>query len=201
MRTIILAVLCACIAPFWALQAQTTPETSTTQTQQGGQRQASVLVLDQDRLFDTSLFGQRAEFEFQIALRQLNEENLQIAADLSAEEQRLTDLRDTYPVEEFRLLTREFNDNVQLIRARQNAKTLDLQAQRDAVRARFFDAIIPILGQMIEDQNADAILDARGILLWGDHADITELARVRVDEALGQGGPDPMIQLNDDLGP
>ncbi|MFN6978121.1 MAG: OmpH family outer membrane protein, partial [Gemmobacter sp.] len=68
----------------------------------------------------------------------------------------------------------------------------DLARRREAERQRFFEAALPVLGQLARDAGAVAILTDQAIVLSFDRIDITDAAIARLDAVLGTGeGPAP----------
>ena len=165
-------------------------------TQADAQQAAGgILTLDQERLYAESLYGLRLTEELEAAGQQLAAENREIEALLTAEELRLTNERATMTPEDFRVVADEFDARVEDIRAAQEAKARSLTLQADQGRQRFFDLAFPILIELLEDQNAGAILDNRAVILSPDSADITPQAIARINETLGAGGDAPLLDL------
>ena len=159
---------------------------------------ASVLVLNQDRLLTGTLFGQRIQTELEAASAALSAENRQIEAELTAEELELTERRPEMSPEDFRTLAEEFDGRVVAIRAAQDAKARNLQAQAEAVQQRFFEETVPVLLEIVQIRGAAVLLDSRSVLLSAGTVDITDAAIVAIDEALGNGGDAPLISLPGD---
>jgi len=158
------------------------------QTGPGGFTVSSpILRLDQDRLFRQSLYGQRVLAELEAATRALAAENARIDEALSAEEQDLTAQREDLSPEEFRALADAFDTKVVGIRKAQDAKTADLNASLEQGRIKFFEQAYPVLGQLVQEAGALAILDSRAIVLSSSAIDVTDLAIQRVDTAIGDG--------------
>lgn len=150
-----------------------------------------ILTLDQDRMFAESAFGKRVQAEIDAASHALAAENRQIEAQLSEEEKSLTEKRATMAADAFRKLADEFDTRVEGIRRDQGAKARDIARLRDRERQRFFRAAVPVLGQIVRDAGAVAILNAQAIVLSFDSIDITDEAIRRIDTTLGDGGPAP----------
>ncbi len=159
-----------------------------------------VLTIDQERLFAGSAFGRAALARQDADEASLVAENRKIESALEEEERNLTAQRETLPVDEFRKLAAEFDTKVEEIRAAQDAKSRNLTQQRDAERQRFLQAAVPVIGQLMRDMGAVAILDKQAIFLSFERIDITDAAIVRLDAALGDGSklpvpaPDPAPQ-------
>lgn len=156
---------------------------------------ADILVLNQDRLLNQTEYGQRIQREIEAASSALALQNRSIEAQLTAEELELTDRRAALPADEFRELADEFDNRVSGIRAAQDAKTRDLQAQADTARQRFFEETVPILLELVEARGAAVLLDSRTVLLSAGGVDITDQAILAIDEAIGSGGDAPLISV------
>lgn len=156
-----------------------------------------ILVLNQDRLFSASLYGQRVQSELEAAGESLAAENREIEAQLTEEEMRLTGQRATMDPMAFRALAEEFDARVGEIRQAQETKAQSLSLQADAARQRFFELAFPILLDLVRERGAAVIMDNRAVLLSAESVDITTLALERVDARLGDGGEGPLLQGDD----
>ncbi|UWQ94113.1 OmpH family outer membrane protein [Rhodobacteraceae bacterium M385] len=156
---------------------------------------ASILVLNQDRLLTQTEFGQRIQQELDAASRALAAENRQIESQLTEEELDLTERRPLMSPEDFRVLADEFDTRVVEIRAAQDAKGRDIQAQSEAAQQRFFEETFPVLLEIVQARGAAVLLDSRTVLLSAGSVDITDAAIVAIDEALGNGDDEPLIFL------
>jgi Skp family chaperone for outer membrane proteins len=157
-----------------------------------------ILVLNQERLFALSLYGQRIQRELEETSALLAAENRRIEAALTAEELDLTQLRETTEAAAFRQLADAFDTRVEAIRAAQEAKARDLSEQADAAQAQFFERVAPILLDIVRDRGAAVLMDSRAVLLSADRVDVTEAAIAAIDAALGEGGDDPIISIDID---
>lgn len=166
-------------------------------TAQGAPVSGDILVLNQDRLLSQTQYGQRIQRELEAASTALAAQNREIETQLTAEELELTELRETLATEDFRAMADEFDERVSGIRAAQDAKTRDLQAQADAVRQRFFEEIVPILLELVEAEGAAVLLDSRTVLLSAGSVDVTDRAIAEIDDVLGQGGVAPLFSALD----
>jgi len=154
-----------------------------------------ILVLNQERLFAQSEYGQRIQRELEEVSVQLAAENRRIEAELTQEELDLTELRETLPADEFRALADVFDTRVEAIRSEQEAKARSLTAQADAAQGQFFEQVGPILLEIVRERNAAVLMDSRAVLLSADTIDVTEDAIAAIDGSLGEGGPDPIITV------
>ncbi|MEM9973845.1 MAG: OmpH family outer membrane protein [Pseudomonadota bacterium] len=153
--------------------------------------ESPVLVLDPERLFEQSVWGQQALARIEAESAALVAENRRIEAELIAEERALTEQRLTLSVEEFRALADTFDEKVQRLRAEQDAKTREVQSLREEEQERFFALIAPILSDLVRSRGATVVLDRRSVFLAASAADITEEAIAAVDAQLGQTTPEP----------
>ena len=154
-----------------------------------------LLILDQERFFNDSLYGQRVQAEIDAAGQALAAENRSIEAELTAEELELTDRRAELPRAEFSILAETFDREVESIRAEQEAKARALNSAVDEARQQFFELAVPILLELVAERGAVAIMDRRSVLLAADRVDITDQAIAAMDEALGSGPDTPLIDL------
>jgi len=159
---------------------------------------SGILVLNQERLFARSLFGQRIQRELEDASARLAAENRRIETRLTEEELELTELRGTIEADEFRALADAFDTRVEAIRAEQEAKARNLTGQADAAQSLFFENVAPILLEIVRDRNAAVLVDSRSVLLSADRVDVTEAAIAAIDETLGEGGAEPIITIDVD---
>ncbi len=148
----------------------------------------TVLVLDQERLFEGSLWGKRVVREIEADSTALATENRRIEAELTTEEQALTDQRKLLPAEEFRALADAFDAKVVEIRRSQDAKARDLARLNEIEQQTFLSTAVPVLRQMLSEMpGTTAILDRRAVLIAAEAIDITDTAIARIDAALGAG--------------
>lgn len=155
-----------------------------------------VVTLDRERFFQDSAFGKAMQARFEAASNDLVAENRRLEAALEQEERALTERRKTTEPEAFRLLAAEFDTRVEELRNAQDAKSRALTRAREADQQRFFEASIPVLGQLMVDIQAVAIIDRSAIILSFDQLDITDRAIAQLDATLGEGptpdsAPDP----------
>jgi len=148
----------------------------------------AVVMLNQERLFSESLFGQRVQAEIEAATVALARENREIEAALLEEELLLTTQRAQMTAEEFRPIGNEFDTRVEAIRAEQSELLRRLTTQADAARRVFIQTTTPILVALLQERGAAAVLDSRAIIYSVDGIDITDLALERIDAELGDGG-------------
>jgi Skp family chaperone for outer membrane proteins len=160
-----------------------------------------VLTLDQDRLYNASLYGKALEARSQAATQDLARENRQIEADLSAEEASLTTQRPALTAAIFAKLATDFDKKVETIRAAQDAKAKQLVTDRDAGRKQFFDAAVPILAEVMRSLGAYAILNRGSVVLSFDSIDVTDRAIAALDARIGDGTKTPAPETADPESP
>lgn len=146
-----------------------------------------VLTIDPDRLFSGSKFGLRIQKELEDAARALASENRRIEAELSAEELELTQKRGTMAPEAFRKVADDFDAKVKRIRAEQDAKNTAITNRREAERQKFLQLVLPILGELMREDGAVALLNQQSIFLSFRGIDITDQAIARIDAKIGDG--------------
>ncbi|WP_370161804.1 OmpH family outer membrane protein [Limimaricola soesokkakensis] len=146
-----------------------------------------IVVLDTDRLFSESLFGQRLAADLQAQTEALVEENRRIEAELTAEEQDLTRRRPSMTPEAFRAEAEAFDARGQEIRRARDATERALQQEAASGREIFLAAAGPALGQVMLERGASIILDRRAVFLSTSAVDVTDAALAAVDAAIGNG--------------
>ena len=151
-----------------------------------------ILTIDQDRIFVQSAFGKASLDRERVAAKALEDQNRAIEADLVAEEQDLTAKRKTTPPVDFAALASAFDQKVESIRAAQDAKFRDLGRAREADRVIFRREVVPVLGKLMSDKGAVAIIDRTLVVLSLPVIDVTDEAIVRIDAALGAGEIAPL---------
>ena len=150
-----------------------------------------IVTLDRERLFTGTMFGKSVTSAIEVEAAVLSAENHKIDTDLEAEERSLTDRRAGMSPEDFRVLADAFDAKVTELRAGQEQKSRSLAKLRDDERKRFFEASIPILGQLMREIGAFAILSNDAVILSFDRIDITDEAIARMDQVLGDGSSVP----------
>lgn len=181
-RSDLLLALCLALCLPLAAAAQDGAETP--------QARSAVVVVDQDRLFDASLYGQRILAEIDRRTDELAAENRKIEAELIAEERALTELRGVLSVEEFRARAEDFDARVEALRAQQDAKVRAVGRLRDEARKEFYGRVGSILSQILSERGAAVLMDRRAVLSSAEDVDITDAAIARIDAAIGDGTGD-----------
>jgi Skp family chaperone for outer membrane proteins len=143
-----------------------------------------ILMLDQNRLYTNSRFGQKMLAETDAAAKALAAENRAIEAALEAEETALAERRASLPPAEFQKLAQAFDARVRDIRRDRDAKVRDIAAQQEQSQRAFLEKVGPVLAQILIEMEADLILDRSAIILSSSRIDITDLAIARIDASL-----------------
>lgn len=166
---------------FSLAQAQSAERSAT------GTLRAPLVTLDRERLFAESRLGKAALARYDEASAALIAENRRLEAALEEEERALTARRTSLAPEEFRKLADEFDRKVEDLRTAQDSKSRALTRRRDEDRQAFFEAAVPVLGGLMVDLEAVAIIERSAIILTFDQLDVTDLAIRRLDAVLGDG--------------
>ncbi|UWQ93352.1 OmpH family outer membrane protein [Rhodobacteraceae bacterium M382] len=162
-------------------------ETVEARAQQLGIPQSVILTIASERLFAESKFGRRVARLIEAESAVLAAENRQIEAQLTTEEQELTDRRPGMDADAFRVLANAFDEKVRQIRREQDAKARALAQQSDNARIEFLNAAAPVLETMMRDAKASVILERASVFLSANATDVTDLAIARIDLVLGDG--------------
>lgn len=148
---------------------------------------APVLTVDQDLLFQQSAWGRRLQEELTRQGQALQAENDRLVRQLSDEEAALTDKRATVDQAAFRKLAEAFDERATEIRRERAQAVTDLNARAEQERTEFYRAALPVMGQMMLERGAVAVLDRRTVFVSVDAIDITEALITRIDAELGDG--------------
>ncbi len=148
---------------------------------------SALLTLDDDQLFSGSQFGKALIARQETDAQGLITENRRIEAALEQEEKELTTRRQTMTRELFTPLAEAFDVKVEGIRAAQGAKERELNRHFEEERQRFFQAVRPVLAEIMATRGAVAIIDKRAVLVGFDNIDITADAIAQLDKAFADG--------------
>ncbi len=141
-----------------------------------------VLILDSERLWAESEYGKSLRDALDARTLALKTENDRIVADLTAEEQDLTERRPDMDPDAFRAEAEAFDAKVQDIRAARDAKEAELERDSAAARVQFFDEVRPLVGRLMVERGALTVIDSRSIVVGVRAADITDAAIAWIDE-------------------
>lgn len=148
---------------------------------------SAVLVVDFDRAFRESLFGQRALAEIEQIRQEIASENNRLTAELDAEEAELTELRDDLTAQEFRARADAFDEKVKTIRREQDTKARNFTRLTEAANSRFLELARPILMEILVRHDATLLDDSRGYFIVLDQADVTDEAIAEINARIGAG--------------
>lgn len=157
------------------------------QAQDIGIVQSRILVLDPGELFERSKLGQAMAAEIQAQREALITRNRDLETQLEAEEQTLTEMRDSRSPEEFRDMADAFDEKVQQIRRESDARVRQLERNRERAPVDFMRRVEPVLVALMREAGGLVVLDRRNVLLQADVIDITDIAVERIDAELGDG--------------
>jgi Skp family chaperone for outer membrane proteins len=158
---------------------------------QGAGGQLSVRIIDDERLFRGSLFGERVAAEIEAASRALEAENDRLLEELTAREAELTELRNEMTVEAFRAAANAFDVQAETVRRNQAEKRQRLVQFEESERRRFFSSTPEILQDVLESLGGQVLIDARAVIIGLPEMDMTDEAIAAIDDAIGDGGPAP----------
>lgn len=149
-----------------------------------------VVTLDQDRFYQDTRYGKAVQKALETEVAALAAENRQIEGQLEEEERDLTERRAHLPLDEFRKLADAFDAKAESTRATQDGKARVLSRRQADLRKTFFERAKPVLGQLMAERGAVAVIDKNAIVLAFDRIDMTDDAIARLDMVIGDGsGP------------
>ncbi len=140
-----------------------------------------IVVLDRERFYQESVFGQRQQRWLETESAALRNENRQIEMELTEEEQQLTELRNTVDRVTFQNMADAFNAKVERLRGGQDFKAQRLTQITEIAQSSFFDRAKPILFDLAQETGALVVLDKQSVIASADYIDITDIAIRRVD--------------------
>ena len=143
-----------------------------------------LVVIDTERLFAESRYAESLRAEIEAEATILRAENEDLVAELTAEERRLTERRPDMDPQEFRAEAETFDQKVQEIRRERDQKEAELQQRRTEIQTRFFEETRPLVGRLMVERGALAVVDSRSVVVAVRAADITDEAIALVDATL-----------------
>lgn len=147
-----------------------------------------VLVVDLDRVFTETVYGQRLQSDFREAERALGNDFNRIAGELIAEEKQLRDLRPETQPDEFREMAEAFDAKSTKLRLEQSERRNKLNQDLQLARENLLRQLGPIFSQLMQESGASILIqkdDQRMIVF--PQADITQSAIALIDQRLGNG--------------
>lgn len=158
-----------------------------------------ILTIEPERLFLDSQFGKASIARLESEQAALLAENKRLEAALEAEEKSLTERRPSLSADEFRTLAEAFDKKAEEIRSARQAKSRSLNDLIEEDKRKFLDAAFPILGELMTELGALAILDKKTVFVSFERLDITDMAIARIDAAMQESqlpGPAPAPEPN-----
>ena len=149
--------------------------------------QREVLIIDPNRLFTETLFGQHISEALEAEAQELSANNRRLEEELRAEEKELTDARPTMSAIDFRDAAEAFDKKVQAIRRERQDRARALEEQRASAEQRFLATAQGVLVELMNERGGSVLLDMRAIILRDTAVDITNDAVRKIDEAIGRG--------------
>lgn len=159
------------------------------EARQLGTTLSAVVVVDTDQLYRRTKLGQRIAAELREQGMSLQRENDGIEQALTEEEQSLTERREAMKPDDFRAAAKEFDARVQGIRRTRDAAITAFNERQKNAPNRFLEQVRNILGEIMVERGAVALLNQQIVLLSLNAVDITDQAVARIDERLGDGTP------------
>ena len=160
---------------------------------------APILTVDQDLLFGASDWGRRTQRMLEEEGSRIEVENERLASQLSAEEATLTEQRGTLDPAEFRKLAEAFDIRATEVRRQRAQIVQDLNTWAEADRSAFYRAALPLMGEMMQERKAVAVLDRRTVFVSVDAIDMTQALVARLNAELGDGaGTVPLPEMGGD---
>lgn len=159
------------------------------------------LFINQERILLDSRAGQQVLEREEARRRELVAEARGIDAAFEAEERELTEQRESLSDEEFRRLADDFDERVVEARQTQDERSDALAEEFDQARRQFFASVAPILVEIMEAYNAQAIFDENSVLLADQRLNITDAVIAEIDKRLvgdDPGGSPPADEAEDE---
>ncbi len=156
-----------------------------------GTVQSPVLVIEFDRAFSQSAFGQKMTVDLEKAGAEIAAENRQIEAELRDEEMLLTEQRKAMEPAAFRELADAFDQKVQKLRREQDTKARELSERRDGARRDFLTSAGPILNRLMQNSNATVVLEKRNVFASVSAIDVTDKVISEINALFAQEPTDP----------
>jgi Skp family chaperone for outer membrane proteins len=146
-----------------------------------------ILTLDQEALYDRSLFGQALRARVTAAVAEIEAQSRATDAQLEAEERALTVQRAGMTPEEFAPLAAAFDQKVQRLRAENAAAADAVRVLEQQGRQEFIAAAAQVIGDYMVERGAAAIIDKGAVIVSLLGLDVTDEVVARIDAVLGDG--------------
>ena len=142
-----------------------------------------ILIVDLDRAYNSSKFGQSIRKDFQLNNESFNKENRTILESLKEEEIKLTKDRESLSPEDFAKAAVAFDTRAVAIRAVRLEKIRIVDERFKGLKPLFFKRIRPIIVKIMREYDASVILEKNSVVWSLASIDITSLIVNRVDRA------------------
>ncbi|MBK4216970.1 OmpH family outer membrane protein [Paracoccus caeni] len=149
--------------------------------------QSEIVTIDQEMLFTNSIWGKRTQARLDEEGQRLEAENERLVTQLSNEEAQLTEERATLDPAEFRRRAEAFDVRATQVRRERLQAVQDVNGWAAADRAAFYRAALPLMGEVMRERGAVAVLDRRTVFVSLEAIDITNDLAALLDERLGDG--------------
>lgn len=146
-----------------------------------------VLTIDWVTFLRETQYGRRLAAEFQAEKDALQAEWDRIELELSQEEEELVRQRDLVTPEQFRALSKAFDQKVVAVRREQRERRAELPEKEMAYSRALLQAAGPILFELVQQNGASVLIDKRNVLVDLSSVDITRQAIQEMDQRIGDG--------------
>ena len=144
---------------------------------------SGILVVDLERAYETSKFGQSMRDAFNLKNKSFNQENMKILNSLKNEEIQLTEDRANLSPNAFATAAEAFDVKVQKIRKNRLEKMRVVEDNFKLLKQIFLREVDPLFDMFMRKFKASAILESNSVVRSVQAIDITDLLIERVDQA------------------
>ena len=148
-----------------------------------GAQSSGILVVDLERAYETSKFGQSMRDAFNLKNKSFNQENIKILNSLKNEEIQLTADRASLSPNAFAAAAEAFDVKVQKIRKTRLEKMRIVEERFKLLKQIFLREVDPLFDIFMREFKANAILESNSVVRSVLAIDITDLLIERVDKA------------------
>ena len=159
--------------------------------------QNGILIVDLDRAYNSSKFGQAIRKNFQLENQSFNKENSTILESLKEEELKLTKDRESLSPEDFAKAAVAFDTRAVAIRAVRLEKIRIVDKRFQGLKPLFFERIKPIIVKIMREYDASIILEKNSVVWSLASIDITNVIVERVDKAFMKTSGNQKPELED----
>ena len=156
-----------------------------------------ILIVDLDRAYNSSKFGQLIRKNFQFENQSFNKENSTILESLKEEEIKLTKDRESLSPEDFAKAAAAFDTRAVAIRAVRLEQIRIVDERFQGLKPLFFERIRPIIVKIMREYDASVILEKNSVVWSLASIDITSVIVERVDKAFMKISGAQKLELED----